>query len=126
MKREHTEDFWTKEIAFCLDGVSCVHKYNSADLARAPKGRIWRKDDEGLAFGCTAKGLHCGTGGRVAKFMVAITYREGVIHCEQYDNLNGACFKNLMSKNLNGCLGTPIRVGRSFLCKMAIPDRIQR
>ena len=42
-----------------------------------------RKDDEGLAFGCSAKGSHCGTGGRVAKFMVAITYREGVILCEQ-------------------------------------------
>ena len=89
MKREHTKDFWTKEIAFYLDGVSFVHKYNPADQARAPKGRIWRKDDEGLAFGCTAKGSHCGTGGRVAKFMVAITYREGVILCEQYDNLKG-------------------------------------
>ena len=83
MKREHTEDFWTKEIAFYLDGVSFVHKYNPADQARAPKGRIWRKDDEGLAFGCSAKGSHCGTWGRVAKFMVAITYREGVILCEQ-------------------------------------------
>ena len=34
MKREHTEDFWTKEIAFYLDGVSFVHKYNPADQAR--------------------------------------------------------------------------------------------
>ena len=66
MKREHTGDFWTKEIAFYLDGVSFVHRYNPADQVHAPKGRIWRKDDEGLAFGCTAKGLHCGTRGRVA------------------------------------------------------------
>ena len=28
--------------------------------------------------------------------MVAITYREGVILCEQYDNLNGAYFKDLI------------------------------
>ena len=45
-----------------------------------------------------AKGLHSGTGGRVAKFMVAITYREGVIPCEQYDTLNRAYFKDLIDR----------------------------
>ena len=43
MKREHTEDFWTKEIAFYLDGVSFVHKYNPADQARAPKANLAKR-----------------------------------------------------------------------------------
>ena len=55
MKRDHSTNFWTENISFYLDGVSFVHKYNPADQARAPSGRIWRKQQEGLAFGCTAK-----------------------------------------------------------------------
>jgi len=43
MKHNHTEDFWTKKVAFYLDGISVVHKYNPADHACAPRGRIWQK-----------------------------------------------------------------------------------
>ena len=56
-----------------------IYKFNPLDQARAPRGHIWRKETEGLACGCTAKGSHCGSGERVAKFVVAITYREGVV-----------------------------------------------
>ena len=98
IKKDYDNSLWTEKISFYLDGVSFVHKYNPADQARAPKGRIWRKPREGLARGCTAKGSHCGSGGRVAKFMVAISYREGVILCENYEQLNGAYFKNLIER----------------------------
>ncbi|XP_078364133.1 uncharacterized protein LOC144648463 [Oculina patagonica] len=47
-------------------------------------------------MGCTAKGLHCGTGGRIAKFVVAILYGKGVILCEEYDEMNGNYFKGLV------------------------------
>lgn len=89
MQREFTENVWTGKIAFYLDGVRFLHKYNPADQAHAPTGRIWRKLCEGLVRGCTAKGSHRGSGGRVAKFMVVISYKEGVILCEEYESLNG-------------------------------------
>ena len=98
VKTNYLCSLWTEKIAFYLDGVSFVHKYNPADQARAPKARIWRKKHEGLALGCTSKGSHCGSGGRVAKFMVAISYREGVVLCEQYDRLNGSYFKELIQR----------------------------
>ena len=60
--------------AFYLDGVSFTHKTNPADEAKATKGRIWRKANEGLNRGCTAKGSHEGSGGRLVKLMVAITH----------------------------------------------------
>ena len=72
---------------------SIIYTYNPSDQARAPKGRIWRKPSEGLSYGCTAKGAHSGSGGRVAKFMVAVSYGNGVILCEQYEKLKGRYFK---------------------------------
>ena len=48
-----------------------------SDQAHAPKGHIWRKPSEGLSYGCMAKGAHSGSGGRVAKFMVAVSYGNG-------------------------------------------------
>ena len=98
IKREHSENFWKENISFYLDGVSFVHKCNPADQARAPSGRIWRKEQEGLALGCTAKGAHCGSGGRVARFMVGMSYGHGVVLCEQYHHLDGKYFKSLVQR----------------------------
>ena len=36
-------DFFTQHIAFYLDGISFVHKYNPMNEAEKPKARIWRK-----------------------------------------------------------------------------------
>ena len=41
------------------------------------------KKSEGLNQGCLAKGSKVGTGGKVAKMMVAITHGGGVIICER-------------------------------------------
>lgn len=98
IKREYTCSLWTDQVAFYLDGVSFAHKYKPADQARSRQGRIWRKPEEGLRTGCTAKGSHCGSGGRMARFMVAISYREGVVLCEQYDTLDGHYFKDLVER----------------------------
>ena len=48
----------------------------------------------------------------MAKFMVAISYREGVVLCEQHDKLDGHYLKTLSKENLATCLkkqtkGTP-------------------
>ena len=100
IKREYTSSLWTEQVAFYLDGVSFIHKHKPANQARSTQGRIWRKRVEGLSIGCTAKGSHCGSGGRMAKFMVAISYREGVVLCEQYDKLDGHYFKDLVEREL--------------------------
>ena len=89
MRKEFGCDVWTKKVAFYLDGVSFAHKTNPADEAKAPKGRIWRRANEGLDRGCTAKGSHEGSGGKLVKMMVVITHEEGVVLCDQYDKLDG-------------------------------------
>ena len=97
IKRVNTSSLWTEQVAFYLDGISFVQKYKPANQARSTQGCIWRKPKEGLSIGCMAKGSHCGSGGQMAKFMVAISYREGVVLCEQY-KLNGHYFKDLVER----------------------------
>ena len=98
IRREYTSSPWTEQVAFYLDGVSFVHRYKPANQAQSTQGRIWRKPEEGLSIGCTAKGSHCGSGGRMAKSTVAISYREGVALCEQYDKLDRHYFKDLVER----------------------------
>lgn len=92
----YRDSFWTEKVAFFSDAVSFVHKFNSADQAQAPQECIWKKETEGLVCECTAKGSHCGTGGRVAKNDEAISYGKEVILCEQYIEMNGQNFKGLV------------------------------
>jgi hypothetical protein len=84
MIKEYNINVWTKDVAFYLDGVSFTYKKNPKDQAVAPTGRVWRKANEGLIAGCTAKGKKCGTGGKTVKLIVAISYGKGVICCEYY------------------------------------------
>ena len=77
MQNGYSHDVWTQDIAFYLDGTGVAYKRNPLDQALAPKGRVWRKRSEGLTPGCTAKGKKTGTGGRVVKLMVAISYDKG-------------------------------------------------
>ena len=37
----------------------------------------------------TSNGMHVGSGGRVVRMIVAISYGKGVIYCEQYEKLDG-------------------------------------
>ena len=97
VKRTYPEDFFQNGICFYLDGVSFYHKTNPLDDARTPQGKVWRKRNEGLS--CTAKGSHVGSGGRVVKMIVAISYRKGVIYCEQYDKLDGDYFSAFVRRN---------------------------
>ena len=53
---EVSPDFYTNHIAFFLDGVSFVHKYNAENVARQPKARVWRRKSKGLYV--TAKWRH--------------------------------------------------------------------
>ena len=48
IKKSYSKNFWRHGIAFYLDGASIPHKYNPAPTAKAPKGQVWRKANEGL------------------------------------------------------------------------------
>ena len=84
-----------------MDGVSFVYKTNPMDQARAPKGRVWRKKSEGLTQGCLAKEKNVGTGGKVAKFMVAISHGKGVLVCDIYEKMDANYFSSFIDQNFN-------------------------
>lgn len=99
-KRNYPENFWTDKMSFYLDATSFVHKTNPFEQACAPKGRVWRKKSEGLQLvGCTSKGRKEGSGGRVLKLMVAISYGKGVIACEPYERMCGDYFADFIDRN---------------------------
>ena len=94
------DDFWTRDIAFYLDGVSFAHKSNPCENAKSARTRTWRKSTEGLHVNCTAKGKKEGTGGKVAKFMVAIAHGKGVVGVHQYyGNISGEKFADYVRSN---------------------------
>ena len=49
-------EFWQRGISMYLDGKGFQYKSNPHGEARAPKAREWRKESEGLDYGCVAKG----------------------------------------------------------------------
>lgn len=93
------EDFWTNDVAFYLDAVSFAYKTNPLDQARAPRSRVYRRRSEGLRRYCTSKGQKEGTGGKYARFVVAISYQQGVIICEPYEKMTGDFFEDFIDRN---------------------------
>ena len=92
MRRKVTEnpDFWTNEVAFFLDAVSFVHKYNPQSGASGNRSRVWRRKGEGLKF--TSKASKNLAGGRRLHVLVAIAYGKGVIMKVPYENMSGDFF----------------------------------
>ena len=41
-KLKESPDFWSKDVASNLDGVSLVYKSNPLSTAKQPKARVWR------------------------------------------------------------------------------------
>ena len=80
--KNYPENVWRKQVCFYLDASSFIHKTNPFNQARAPGAKVWRKKNEGLSVGCTSKGKKAGSGGKVAHFMVCISYGKGVYFCE--------------------------------------------
>ena len=94
-------DLWKTGIAFYLDGVSFTHKTHPMDQAQAPKKKLWRRRNERLKQGMTAKSNNEGVGGKQAHFLVGIGYQKGVLFCEQYDGrLNGEKFADFVRSRL--------------------------
>lgn len=83
-------DYWTKDVAFYLDGVSFVFKGNPMSDAVKPNNRIWRKKSEGLTF--TTKGSKDLAGGKRLHLIVVISYGKGVILAEPYEKMTADFF----------------------------------
>ena len=101
MVKDYDTDVWSKQISFYLDCKRFQHKTNPKDQARAPDSREWRKRNEGLKIGCTAKGQNIGSGSRTLHFVVAMSYDKGVIICERYERMNGAYFADFVKRNFD-------------------------
>ena len=89
-------ELWTPEVCFYLYGVNFWHNSNPVMQAKTPQGKIWRRRNEGLSFGYVAKGAHTGSGGRVIKLFVAISYSKGVIFSSEYDKCDGDYFADFI------------------------------
>ena len=100
---EVSPDFYTNHIAFFLDGVSFVHKYNAENVARQPKARVWRRKSERLDF--TAKGSKDLPEGRRLHLMVAVRFGNGVILRVAYEKMDGEFFENFIREHFNLCFG---------------------
>ena len=101
MQADYALNVWKDSVAFYLDGFSFLYKTNPMDQARAPKGRVWRKKSEGLTQGCQAKGRKVGTGGKVAKFIVAISHGKGVLVCDRYEKMDANYLSSFIDQNFN-------------------------
>ena len=103
-KRTLKRDVWIRDICFYLDGTGFAHKTNPCNYALRSTARTWRKKGERFCLNCTAPGRTEGVGGKVAKFMVAISYGRGVTMCEHCeDKLNGESFANFVRNHFPPC-----------------------
>ena len=93
-----TSEFWTKGVSFYLDGVGFVHKTNPSEHGRYNGNMAYRRKSEGLVL--SAKGKKEGVNGKVANFFVEISYKKGILLCEQYmEQLNGDNFSSFVRKH---------------------------
>lgn len=98
IRKHHGRNFWKQDVMFYFDGTGFAHKVHPQEQATAPRGRIWRKSSEGLALDCTAKGMKVGTGGRVLRLFVAISYGKGVVLVKPYSKLGGRKFARFVRR----------------------------
>ena len=104
LKKSFGSDIWWNGICFYLDGTGFTYKRNPCEYAQRSNRYSWRKKNERLAHNCTARGKKEGTGGRVARFMVAIAYNKGIAMCVHYtENLTGASFAELIATYFPTC-----------------------
>ena len=111
------ETFWKEGISFYLDGTGWVHKTNPSCHARTDRTRTWKRRGESLRRHCTAKGKKEGVGGKMARFMVAIAYKKGIIKCHQYDGpVNSEMCKSFIDEHFPNMFETSANPkGKLFL-----------
>ncbi|KAL9978526.1 hypothetical protein ACROYT_G016052 [Oculina patagonica] len=114
------------ETSNANDSTENMHIHCSHMPATAPKGRVWRKQGEGLEV--TAKGSKNLAGGRILHVMVAVAYGKGVILKDVYDKLNGCYFSQLIRTHFNSCFASagPKRNGNRVFVMDNDPSQTSR
>ena len=102
-KRKLEQDFWNNHVATYLDAKGFIFKTRPLDQARVPSSSEWCKKNEGLKFGCTAKGNKVGS--MNVNFMVGISWNKGVVLCEHYKN---AITSQKMEQIIRGVMPEPL------------------
>ena len=112
-----TDKFWEEGISYYIDAAKFQHNYNPHDETQSIQTMSWRLKIEGLHPHCTAKGLHVGSGGKAAHFIVAIVHQKGVILYEQYeDKINRDMFSDFIKKHFQETFSRfRIPKGKSFV-----------
>lgn len=121
--QNYTSDIWTKKICFYLDGKSFQYKLNPCDQAKAPRAREWRRKNEGLNPDCIAKGSKVGSGGKVAHFMVAISYDRAAIVCDQYEKMNGKYFAGFVREKFRWMIENSVNPHGSYFLQDGDPSQ---
>ena len=113
---KHYPDFYTAHIAFYLDRVSFVHKYNPMKDGCQTTSRVWRMRGEGLTI--TAQGNKDLAGGRRLHLIVAIAEGKRIILKEAYDKMTGEFFATIIRQYFNitfAKAGPKANLGRLFI-----------
>ena len=109
-----SKQFWQEGIAMYVDAVGFQYKRNPYDLARSLGKKEWRRVDEGLHYACTSKG--CKEGKVQVRFMVGMTYNEGVTMCVPLrKKMSGAYFAEIIDKHLTKALDASCNRSRRIL-----------
>ena len=124
----HGSNFWTEKVAVYVDGVSFAYKRNPKSQAQAPAGKVWRRSNEGLTSGCTAKGSKCGTGGKYVRLIVAISYAKGVVACVPYEKMGGKYFASFLRAHFEDMIFASKKNSRIWIqdrdpCQNSAPAR---
>lgn len=104
IKQEQHPAFWMNDIAFYFDATSFAYKTQPKLHSQALSARVWRKKNEGLLPGCTAKGRKVGTGGKVVHVHAAISHGKGVVLAKPYSRLSGKRFAKFVRKHFPAIL----------------------
>ena len=100
--QKYDRKFWTDDVLLYLDGVSFVHKRNPYRDALTPRGRIWRRSNEGLKH--TTKGSKSLPEGRRLHLLVGVGFTNGVVIAEEYQKFNAEWFARFVHKTLHPTL----------------------
>ena len=63
----------------------------------------------------TSKGKKAGYGGKLANFIVCISYGKGVVFCQHYTKMNGPFFTSLITNDFGSIFHASGKVSRTFV-----------
>ena len=75
---------------------------------------------------CVAKGNKVGSSGRVKHFMVAISYQNGVIVCQQYEKMNRPYFSDFVKQNFRQMFCNSLNPSSRLLAQDGDPSQNSR